>query len=105
VGAERELEAAAERNPLDRGDDRHRKLAPAPYRLLRKIRQPVRACRQIALLATGDTVAAALLHCGKTAHIEPGAEGAALSGQYHRAQALLAAEPVDGPDQAIEHRR
>ena len=34
VGAERELKAAAERHALDRGDHRHRKLPPAPHRLL-----------------------------------------------------------------------
>jgi hypothetical protein len=34
VGAERELEAAAERHALDRGNHRHRKLPPAPHRLL-----------------------------------------------------------------------
>ncbi|MGY4435653.1 hypothetical protein ACVWWO_008130 [Bradyrhizobium sp. F1.13.1] len=89
VGAERELEAAAKGDALDRGDHRDRKLAPAPYRLLRKIRMAMRALGEIAIFATRNSVAALLLHGGKTPHVETGAEGASFAGQHDNAHALV----------------
>ena len=51
VGAERELEAAAEGDALDGGDHRHRELPPAPHRLLREIGEAVGALAEIAAFA------------------------------------------------------
>ncbi len=94
VGAERELEAAAERHALDRGDHRHRKLPPAPHRLLRKIGQAVGARGEVALLAARrPPVAAVFLHRGETPHIEAGAKRPPLPGQYYHPNAPSHGKP------------
>src|SRR5215472_1593210 len=104
VGAERELEAAPERDALDRGDHRHRQLPPAPHRLLRKIRQPMRAPGQVAAFRAWYAMATVVLHRRKTAHVEASAERPAFAGQYYRPQALFLAEAFGRADQRIEHR-
>ena len=48
VGAERDLETAAERDPMDRGDDRNGKRAPDISRLLEVVGDPMRTLREIA---------------------------------------------------------
>ena len=92
------------RHALDRGDHRHRKLPPAPHRLLRKIGQPMGARGKVALLATGDPVTAALLHRGEASHIETGAERPPLAGQYYRPHAFFMGKPLGRGDQRLEHR-
>src|SRR6185312_14104618 len=104
VGAERELEAAAERDALDRGNHRHRKLPPAPHRLLREIGEPVGSDGKVALLPTRYPTTAAFLHGGEPAHVETGTKRAAFTGQYYRPQALFAGKPPGGRDQRLEHR-
>jgi hypothetical protein len=56
-------------------------------------------------LAKIAQIAGAVIHCGKTPHIETGAERPALTRQNHRAQAFFSPEPLGCIDQRIEHRR
>ena len=99
----RELEAAAERNAMDRGNHRHRELAPAPHRLLRKIGLAVGADREIALLAARHSVTA-ILHGGEPAHVEAGTKRPALAGQHHDPNPFFLGKPVGCGDQCLEHR-
>src|SRR4029079_7156006 len=104
VGAERELEAAAKGDALDRRYHRHRKLSPAPHRSLRKIRQAMGARGKVALLTTGDPVTAGILHRREAPHIETGAERPSLAGQYYRSHALFLGKPFRCSDNRLEHR-
>ena len=104
VGAKRELEAAAKGDALNRRNHRHRKLPPAPHRLLGKIRQAMGARGKIALLATGYPVTPGLLHRGETPHIETRAERSSFAGQYYRSNSLFAGKPFCCSDNRLEHR-
>src|SRR6202012_2040157 len=74
IGTESELKAPAKRYALDRRNHGNRKLAPAPYRLLREIGEAAGTLGQIAFFAPRYPVTAAFLHGSETAHIKAGAE-------------------------------
>ena len=76
VGAEGELEAATERNPMNCGDDGHWQFPPEPHHMLRKIGDAVGALAEIG--KRQDRIA-----LGRGCHsldIEPGAERTPLAG-------------------------
>ena len=62
------------------------------------------ALGEIAAFRAGHAMAPAVLHGRKAAHVEAGAERAALAGQYYRPQPLLLAQSLGRADQRIEHR-
>ena len=103
VGAQRDLEAAAERHAVHRGDHRHRHLAPDPAGILRPVGDAVGALRRGSRRARARSPRRAAFMRREVAHVEPGAEGPALAGQHDGAHALLGLQPLAGLDQALEH--
>src|SRR5262245_52986620 len=57
----------------------------------------------VAALAAGYSITALLLHGGEATHIEAGAEGAALAGQYYHPDRFLLRKTVGCGDQRLEH--
>ena len=82
VGAERDLETAAERDPMDRRNDGNGKRAPDICRLLKVIGGPVRPFRQIA-----ERRPAFGQHRGECPLVEAGAKALAGAREHDGAQA------------------
>src|SRR5262245_65422612 len=57
----------------------------------------------VAALAAGYSITALLLHGGEAAHVEAGAEGAALAGQYYHPDRFLLRKTVGCGNQRLEH--
>jgi hypothetical protein len=98
VGAERDLQAAAERVPVDGGDDGLRHLPPDVHRLLPEVGDASRlAVRDVVqqplrpLTVTGALPVAG--HGGEPGEVEPRAEGTSLTRQD------------DGPDGRVRRQR
>jgi hypothetical protein len=71
---------------------------------LRKIGEAVGARGQVAFLAAGYPVAALLVHCSETSHVEACAKCTAFPGQYYRPEAFFVGKPAGSGNQRVEHR-
>jgi hypothetical protein len=105
VGPQGELEAAAERHAVHRGDYRHGDLAPDHAGVLRPVGAalgPLAGQERVRrLVPTAPSLAGR--HRLEAAHVEAGAKGAPLAREHHRAQARLRLQPLAGLDQGREH--
>ena len=107
VGAERDLEAAAERGTVDRRDHGHLQLLPHPCDLLAEVRDaPIRvpdgAERAPALLRGGARRVAG--HGLEAPEVESGAEATALTGQHDDAHGPVALQRFPRLGDGLEHR-
>ena len=103
VRAGEDLETAAKGHAMRRRDHRGRNLAPAPGDILCAIGNAMRAVRQ-GVVAAGDALG--ILAAGLAAEagqVQPGAEGPALAGHDHGAQALHFLELQDRLIDPVEH--
>ena len=101
VGAEHDLETAAEGDAMDGGDHRHRHLVPDPCRVLRLVRDAVGALREPIERRIGLPGVTAV---GQPVEVDAGAEGPTFAGQHHAADVRIARHRAAGFDERGEHR-
>ena len=104
VGAEHDLEAAAEGDTVDRGDDRHRNVPPDHRGVLRAVGIAVAAFAQRAAGGAFAGGARPVGHLAEVRSVEPGAERAALARQDNGTQTFFGLQPFAGGEDGIELR-
>ena len=108
VGTQRDLEAAAQRVPVDGGDHRDLQLLPHPGDLLAEVGDAAlrhvgrRGCPGTAIPAA-ITAAITAGHLLEGPEVEPRAEGRAFAGQHHDPDARLLLQPLAHLGEADEH--
>ena len=105
VRSEGELEAAAERMTVDRGDHRHRQFLPDPAHLLTEVGDPTIGHPPgvtFVALRRFVTGAADRLHAG---HVEPGTERRAVAREHHGSNARFGLQSLTRLGDRQEHRR